>query len=145
LTIWLDINLLASSQIGMFSSTTAIAGVFIILFGWSAWTGLELWRGRRQAIKFAQILFAIQIPVLTLPGFSYQFHTGFLVQIAVLEGVRFNFGFHLGSAFNFYISPEVQGLAIGINLVALFVLIYLIRTGRELAAADFAQTSGQIL
>jgi len=74
LTIWLDVNLVMSSQIRIFSSATAIAGVFILIFGWCVWTGVDLWRGRRQALKFAMILFAMQIPVITVPGFSYALH-----------------------------------------------------------------------
>ena len=147
LTIWLDVNLLMSAQIRIVSSATAIAGVFILIFGWCVWTGVDLWRGRRQALKFAMILFAIQIPVIIVPGFSYRLYTGLMLQIAVLQGGEFHGGFQFGSAFNFYISPDVQGVSIGVNLGALFVLIYLIRVWRELAdekrAAAAAAAAGQ--
>jgi hypothetical protein len=143
LTIWLDVKLLMSSQLSILSSAAAIAGVFICLFGWCVWTGVDLWRGRRQALKFAMILFALQVPVLTLPGFSYHLHTGLQLRIAVLTGGEFDAGFKLGSGFNLDISSDVQGLAIGVNLVALFVLIYLIRVWRELAEEAKAATAGQ--
>jgi hypothetical protein len=133
LTIWLDVNLLNSSQLSILSAAMAIAGVFICLFGWCVWTGIDLWRGRRKALKFAMILFAMQVPVITVPGFSYYLHTGFQLRLAMLTGGEFDAGFKLGSGFNLYISSDVQGLAIGVNLVALFVLIYLIRVARELA------------
>jgi hypothetical protein len=147
LTIWLDVNLLMNSQRGMLSSATAIAGVFILIFGWCVWTGVDLWRGRRQALKFAMILFAMQIPVILLPGFSYYLHTGLMVQVAIVAGGQFSAGFQFGSAFNFYISPEVYGLTIGVNLVALLVLIYLIRVWRELAdeTRAAAAAAGRIL
>jgi hypothetical protein len=133
LTIWLDVNLLMSSQLSLLSLATAIAGVFILLFGWCVWTGVDLWRGRRQALKFAMVLFAMQIPVITVPGFSYHLHTGLQLRLALMTGGEFDVGFKLGSGFNFYISSDVEGLSIGVNLVALFVLIYLIRVWRELA------------
>jgi uncharacterized SAM-binding protein YcdF (DUF218 family) len=142
LTVWLDVNLLMSSQIRILSSAVAIAGVFILLFGWCVWTGVDLWRGRRLALKFAMILFAIQIPVIIVPGFSYQLHTGLMLSIGILAGGQFNAGFQFGSAFNFYISSDVQGFAIGVNLVALFVLIYLIRVWRELAEETRAALTG---
>jgi hypothetical protein len=149
LTFWIDINLLLTSQISILSSVTAMAGVFICLFGWCAWTGIDLWRGRRQALKFAMILFALQIPILTVPGFSYYFYTGFLLRIAVLTGGEIDAGFKLASSgFKLYVSSDVEGLAIGVNLVALFMLIYLIRVARELAdekkaAAVAAAAAGQ--
>ena len=143
LTIWLDVNLLMSSQIRIFSSTTAIAGVFILIFGWCVWTGVDLWRGRRQALKLAMILFAMQIPMIMVPGFSYALHVGLLVRLAMLGGGEFDGGFEFGSGFNFYISSNVQGFAIGVNLVALFVLIYLIRVARELADEKKAAAAGQ--
>lgn len=134
LTIWLDVNLLMSAQIRIFSSATALAGVFILLFGWCVWTGVDLWRGRRQALKFAMILFALQIPMLIVPGFSYYFYTGLQLRIAMLTGGEIDAGFKVASSgFNLYISSDVEGFAIGVNLVALFVLIYLIRVWRELA------------
>lgn len=72
----------------------------------------------------------MQIPVFTIPGISYEFHTGFTLLIMILRGLRLNFNFNLGSSFSFYISSEVHGVAIGVNLFALFVLIYLIRISR---------------
>jgi hypothetical protein len=125
LTLWLDISLLSSERVRVFSSSTAITGAFIVLYGWGVWTGIDLWRGRRQAITMAQVLFAMQIPVLNVLGFSYEFHTGLAIRIMVLGGANLNFNFQLGSSFNFYISSQVPGTAIGVNLFALAILIYL--------------------
>lgn len=137
--VWLDIRLLTNSRISLFSGTTAIIGVFILLYGWAVWTGLDLWKGRRRALKFAQILFAMQIPLLTVPGFSYEFHIGLTVLIAILSGPHLNLNFNLGSSFAFYISSQVHGVVIGINLVALVVLVYLIRKSREISIAPLPQ------
>jgi len=52
----------------------------------------------------------------------------------MLTGGEIDAGFKVASSgFNLYISSDVEGFAIGVNLVALFVLIYLIRVWRELA------------
>jgi len=61
----------------------------------------------------------------------------------MLRGGEFNGGFEFGSGFNFYISSDVQGFALGVNLVALFMLIYLIRVARELADEKRAMAAGQ--
>lgn len=135
-------DLLTTSQAVLFSADTAIAGVFVLIFGWCVWTGVDLWRGRRQALKFALVLFALQIPALTVPGFTYHFHTGLQLRIGVLSGGEVSVGFKLGSGLTLEIASDVQGLAIGVNLVALFVLIYLIRVARELAQETRATAAG---
>ena len=135
-------DLLTTSQVTVFSVTTAFAGVIVLVFGWCVWTGVDLWRGRRQALKFAMVLFAMQIPVVTVPGFSYHMHTALQLRIGFLSGGDVSVGFKLGAALNLDISSDVQGLAIGVNLVALFVLIYLIRVARELAQETRAAAAG---
>ena len=103
LTVAFDVGLLANSGVSFFSPSIAIAGVFIVIFGWCVWTGVDLWRGRRQAIPWAKILFAIQISTLIVPGFSYEFHTGFVVRIMASVPLRLCTNFHLGSSYSFYI------------------------------------------
>jgi hypothetical protein len=129
--VWIDVELMTNGQIKLFSPSTAIGGAFIVLFGWAVWTGRDLWRGRRQAITFATILFALQIPAFQIPGFSYEFHTAFTFVVSILSGPRFNLNFNLGSSFTFFISPQIQDVNIGVNLAALFVLIYLMRIRRS--------------
>jgi hypothetical protein len=129
---WIDIGLVNSGRI--FSQSMAIAGAFIVLSGWAAWTGRDMWLGYRRALPMAQILFALQIPLLRIPGFFYEFHTGVMWSILIMSGPRFTLGSNLGSSFNFYISPETEYIAIGINLFAVFMLIYLMRLSREFSA-----------
>ena len=130
LTVAFDFGLLTTSGMSIFSPTVAIAGVFIVIFGWCVWTGIDLWRGRRQALPWAKILFAIQIPTLIVPGFSYEFHTGFVVRIMASVPFRLGANFNFGSSFSFYISPSIHGFAIGVNIVAVIVLVYLMRAAR---------------
>jgi len=132
---WLDLGLLGSSQLQ--ATSVVITGVFILLFGWAAWTGFELWRGRRQALWMAKVLYALQVPVFTFPGFTYELHTGLAVRFMLFNGLNLNFNFHLGSTFSFYISPEIQSVALGVNVVAVAALIYLDRRSRELSKAPF--------
>jgi hypothetical protein len=133
--VWIDLKLLLNFRASPFTLTTAKMGVFILLYGWAVWTGRDLWRGRRQALRFAQILFAMQIPLLSVPGFSYEFHTGLSVLASVLDGPHLHFGFQLGSSFTFLFLPLVQHVVIGVNIVALTVSVYLIQKSRKLLAA----------
>jgi hypothetical protein len=36
----------------------AVYGIFVLLFGWSAWTGYGLWKGKAWAIRNAKFIFA---------------------------------------------------------------------------------------
>src|SRR5579859_1814100 len=103
LTAWLDSNLVSSGQVALFSPSVAITGYFIVVFGWAAWTGRNLSIGYRRAVRQAQILFALQSPLFRVPGFVYEFHTGFTASIGIANGAAFNFSFHLGSSANFYL------------------------------------------
>jgi hypothetical protein len=134
ITFWLETNFVTNGQIGLFSPTTGIFGSFIVLFGWAAWTGRELWQRKKQALTMAKVLFALQIPLFQIPGFAYEFHVGLTVPIRIASGGHIGSGFNLGSSFSFYISSQVRGFAIGVNLAALLVFIYLMRISLAPAA-----------
>src|SRR5215831_20894665 len=55
-------------------------GLSLLAFGWSVWTGIDLWRGRPQAYTWAKVLFAAQVPAIMFPGFAYRFEVfGFTI------------------------------------------------------------------
>lgn len=56
-----------------------MTGLYLVIFGWCVWTGVDLWQGKPQGYKWAKVLFAAQIPVITFPGFTYHFEVGGLV------------------------------------------------------------------
>ena len=127
IVVFIDARYLLRPDASFFSFSVAIAGIFILLYGWAIWTGIDLWRGRPQALTWALVLFAIQIPTVTVPGFTYEFHTGFIVRILFNAAGRLGFDFNLGSSFMFYISSSIQGIVLGINLVAMLAFIYLLK------------------
>lgn len=102
------------------------AGALAALFVWSVNAGVRLWRGEPKGWKWATILFALQVPILTVPGLSYEFFTGLAVKI-VGGGPELNFAFNFGANANFYLSTETTGLLYGVNVVAILALIYLLR------------------
>jgi ABC-type xylose transport system permease subunit len=48
---------------------TALKGLFVMLFGWCAWTGFDLWKDKPKAFTSAKIIFLAQIVNFTVPGF----------------------------------------------------------------------------
>jgi len=106
-----------------------LVAVFFLLFAWSTLTGLRLWRGDARGWKWAVILFAMQVPVLTVPGLSYEYYTG--IALKVMGGNATNtFLFGLGANANFYLDTGITDLAYGVNLFALGAVAYLLRARR---------------
>jgi len=105
--------------------------VFVLVFGWSALKGLDLWKEKPAGYKWARILFAAQIPLFVVPGFSYWFYTGLNMWLTIQYGgpsASTNVGvqFNLGSALNFYVGYPVESITLGINPIAIGALIYLL-------------------
>lgn len=111
------------------------AVISIAVYVWSGLKGSDLWRGKPQGYKWAKILFALQIPVICVPGLLYEFNTPLHLNImfghvgnAVMFGqtgaiVEFAFGPNL----NLHVfSPELHCLFFSVNIVALIALVYLI-------------------
>lgn len=122
----------------------AVGGAFIVLLGWAIWTGIELWRGRRRALTWAIILFAMQVPSLTIPRFSYEFYTGIVMQVLVGSSGA-NFAFNFGSSFDFHILGSFTGFVFGLNLAAIAILIYLVRARKNtVVAATLAASQAPI-
>lgn len=132
IAIALEVRFLSIPGAPFFSPSIAILGAFNLIYGWSIWTGVDLWRGKSQALLWARILFAMQILAITVPGFRYEFNTGLMLQV-LYRSARIHFGFKLGSSFAFYISQSIEGFALGINVFAVGVFVYLMRAGRPKA------------
>jgi hypothetical protein len=114
------------------SAATALLGAFVLAFGWSTWIGVDLWRGRPQAYKWAEILLALQIPTISIPGFAYRFYTGMMLCLSFnLSEGKLGFEFQLASLLVFKILPEPQDLILGVNLVAIAAFLYLIHASRQ--------------
>ena len=101
-----------------------IAGALFV-FVWSALTGYRLWRGEVRGWKWATILFALQIPILTVPGFSYEYYTGIALQI--MGGhVDKTFTLSLGANANLYLDTRIVDLRYGVNIFAIGATIFLL-------------------
>lgn len=116
--IWL------ATQSKMHVALIIFFAIFVLLFAWSALKGYDLWLGKPSGYKWAKILFAAQIPSITVPGFNYEYYTG--LNMAVLFGrPDSNHSINIGSSAALYLSPEVVGTVFGVNLVAIIALAYL--------------------
>src|SRR5581483_4978363 len=120
------------SETAMLSSSgrafnTALVGFFAFLFGFSGWTGVDLWRNKTHAFQWAQVLLVAQIPIISFPGLAYHFYTGMVLylQYDQTSSTIFSFQAQLGSAIGFRISSSIEGFVFGINLIAVIALYLL--------------------
>ena len=91
---------------------------FVVVFAWSSAVGLRLWRGDPRGTKWGIALYALQIPVLEIHGFKYQYFTG----VAMLwlhnpagSPVVFDFGADMALMFN----GDSGDFILGVNIIAI--------------------------
>lgn len=127
LAIWMVV-------LGMNQPLFAVFAVFIAaLFAFACWQGLQLWKGTPGGYRWAKVLFAAQIPALSVGGLTYGFYTLLGASLRLGTGVS-KFDFNIGSAFNLMHSPESQPTYVGVNVVALLAFAYLMLQSRSGAA-----------
>lgn len=127
------LGILGSVQMGLHSAQqheslrviSAIIG--IALFVWGILAGVELWRARPRGFKWAKILFALQVPTFSAAHFVYEFSTLFSLRV-MIGNTNHYIGGNIGSSCNIYLLPQSLGFMLGINIVAVAVFLYLIRT-----------------
>ena len=114
-----------------------------LVFGWSIWVGFDLWKGKPQSYKWAQVLFLMQIPSVSFHGFSYQFYLGLVFSLSFTRETasKLNVEFELGSLLNFQVSAGIETLIVGVNVIAVAALIYLFRISPQRALIDRAANS----
>jgi hypothetical protein len=121
--LWSEFNTLGQIPIPL----TALQGVFVLLFGWCAWTGFELWQGKPRAFTNAKIIFLAQILNFTVPGFSFDgFYTGLRIWLSVSERApNLRFGFNFQAMIHFAVSPQIDYWLFGINFIGVIAFFYL--------------------
>lgn len=107
----------------------AFFAAFVGLFGLNAWAGWGLWKGQPWAYEWAKFLLVAQIPKIMVPGFAYHFYSTLVFFLVYSRQVESKVGldFEIGSSIAFWVSPQTENIALGVNLVALLSLILLIK------------------
>jgi hypothetical protein len=123
----------ARMHLGASAGLIAIA----LLFLFTALTGIRLWRGDPRGSKWASILFALQIPVITLRHFDYEFFTGLTLKFVRIQGT-WDSNFLMGSSLNLLFDEQPTSPRFGINVVALMALLWLTATNSAHREERFA-------
>jgi hypothetical protein len=119
-------------------STLVVRLCAILLFGWTVWVGLGLWRGKAHSIWWAKVLFGMQVLFFNVGGFAYEFWNGLTARITVAGWLEptpppahsVSIGGDFGAWFNLNLTEQGSRWMVGVNLVALIVLVYLLRHSR---------------
>jgi hypothetical protein len=90
---------------------------------------MAVWRGKASGLKWAKLLFAIQVPVFTIERFAYEFSTFFSLRV-MIGNTTHHIGGNIGSSSNLNLLPQPLGFLFGINIVAVLVLLYLMRASQ---------------
>ena len=116
---------------------------FSALFAWAVFVGVRLWIGAADGFIWARRLYVAQIPIVSVPGVSWQWFTGLqLGPTVTIDGVDSG----LGLAFNVGANGQLQLLSmpdswvLGLNLVAVAACLLL-----SAPAPDFDLDSYQSL
>jgi len=91
---------------------------------------LLLWQDKKAGYILSIIIQVIQIPHIETSTFFYNFVSG--AQILISLGIRpdggsFNFGGYIGSTLNISLYTPLNGVTIGLNILAIAVVILLFR------------------
>lgn len=138
IVLWMAYQFLQQHWVYIF-----LVAAFMAVFVWTTITGVRLWHGDPRGWKWALILFIAQIPVLTVPGFSYEFYVGLAIKV-VAENAGLSFPLNFGTSINLYLDTGITDLVFGINLFAVAVAIYLFlkKPGKAMQSAGVADSAG---
>ncbi len=96
--------------------------------------GFFLFKEQKRGLQLSIIAQVIQVPQLAVAGFAYLFSSGacfFVALGAALTDKKLtlvsSYIYRLGSAFDTGFNPDDKTFLIGVNIVALFLLCYLIK------------------
>ena len=125
IALWSEVTMVLHAESEGARAVSAIfMGIFTLIFGLSAWVGVDLWRKKPKAFTWARVLLIAQIPSVSFPGFAYKFYTGMTLVLG-LNQTTLGFEAQLGSAISFRIASDIEGFAFGVNVVAALALVLL--------------------
>jgi hypothetical protein len=127
-------GLIVAVSLWLQASLASLLSLFLIaIFGLSAWVGAGLWREQPHYHVLAQLIFALQVPIVTCSAFTYKFFTAMTLDLSLESAAesKLHVDWELGSKISFVIGPDTPGFVIGVNLLALAALAYLLFVTRK--------------
>lgn len=122
---------------GVFLSTLLTCIIVLSLYIISLIAGFLLWKGQNLGNKLSLFIQALQIPNISLSGFSYIFVSGIQLALNISKGlsedIKFNLFFYLGSKFDINLFSKESSFLIGVNIIALLIFIYLKKINKNTA------------
>ncbi len=109
----------------------------VAFFGWGIWCGVQLLEGKRQALAWNALFWMVQIPLLQTPMLNYGAFCGAQLQLIFkLAPAEIGMlGSVLGAQLGFGLGQAGARVAVGINLVALGIAFFLVRSHAGAGAA----------
>ena len=122
----------------LFSERWAMSAIIVYVAALSVYVigiiaGVSILEGSRKFRSMAVLFWALQIPFLASPWLSYRFFSGIQLDVVLTLEPDLQFKWAVGSFFHFFLLPGEQ-VALGANLVAIYVLRLLLKTSAETEA-----------
>ncbi len=123
-----------------------IGAPFLVLFLFSIYAGMLLWRNDIRGINLSILAQILQIFQFRIPGLlSYKFLSGLSLPLTLefnstSASSSFSFNFGLTSSFYFALNPEQGVFLFGINLFAIAAIMYFL----ELRQKGFPKISNEV-
>lgn len=119
----------------MFGERSTISALIVYVAALSVYVigiiaGVSILEGSRKFHSLAVLFWALQIPFLASPWLSYRFFSGIQLDVVLTLEPDLQFKWAVGSFFHFFLLPGEQ-VALGVNLVAIYVLRLLLKTPTE--------------
>lgn len=123
-----------------------LGSAFVAVYVWGGYLGFRLLEGDDTRLDGLSRFWLLQVPTFASPLFSYLltagFHLTFLLQ---LSPPKANVSFNLGSEFRYSLLVSSEPWAVGINVFALLVFLWLLRVRRSLSPNNSLKRTNQSL
>lgn len=111
-----------------------VSVVFLTLYLWGTWCGIKILKGSPEALRSSMPFWSIQIPVIQSSFASYIFSNGAFAGVLLKPTEhRFDLQVWIGSQAEISVMTG-KPLTLGINVFALFVVVWLWRLVRVQAS-----------
>ncbi len=118
--------------------------MWMALFAWAAVAGAGLWSGTQRGFRWAKLVFACQLPIVSLPGYKYIWFTGASIAPTfdfTPQNTTFSLALRAGAEGQAFVGAGLTTTSIGVNLFALAGLVFLRHDERRRMLAGTAAPS----
>ncbi|HWB25903.1 MAG TPA: hypothetical protein VG738_10510 [Chitinophagaceae bacterium] len=122
-----------------------VSFISLLLYGFSIYCGMLMFNQHKQAIRFSIINQFLQLASFSIAGYTYGYVSGICIDAGINLTYAFNWAFSAGfSAWKIGIARGSDVFVININIVALYLIIFIDRMKKKVREEGIEATVSQI-